>query len=826
MRAILSLGVTCSIASGQLITLSRARDTGFDLHQLERSTGSPRKGSYLDHGRRFKYNFLFHACSSDNGVHVFALFGEGTAASVHIVDPASHRSGFSSLTDSYLSMVAQQRKRQSETIINYPETLEFKVAYHSNDTTAMKAVSRELALKEYRSHILVLASRREFSYYEQGISSLSSMPVIRMASTSNSFLDRLAWQRIAVQALLSHYLALGEWLHDSIKNSIYYDVPIGNTPFDQSLFFMDVAFARRLMKQDMVLWWSPGNKPDLGGREADSGAGALSEELISPESSKPGCYMNVCLMVEMRNLAVNSVLQSSLVNELEGSGGTTSFDSVSHTLNEYANGDSHANVTLGDSVLSPQTFFILKNLVKGWMLDKASGPDNPADLAIAYFWRWISSPSSHMYDLSVHRFIHGLMVKTFFQIQAEFRRLGSTVIYADFGQILLLTSKAPGNAAAYATYITAAVMSNELFKHIQLHTDRYYDFLLYLDSANQGGIVCLDPRAKEPSNTPCMTNTWNIQAFLPPAIQPHFHQEVSRFIVDLYRIRTKHSATSKTPMRVLDATYTSGVQPDEHFQQEQEEIRTYISHRLTRRLLSVVNKIVQRHRNVMMEDLPEEDYEFPLLPGSYLNFTNPALEFVKSLCEVFGLARDYSIEIGLMRRSLLDIVGVREFAEEAVWRMPCQTVKLSMVICHYCNSMRDFDFCRDADLMPRSSASGTSYKWTCTTCETEYDRRAIERSMIDMVKRIEMAFQVQDLKCTKCRRIKVDNLNTFCECSGSVACTISKVEGRRKLRTIVNVADVHNLAMLKVSSIRYSFRGLTQTSSLTRSKSWNLGSIL
>lgn len=804
IRAVLQLGVSCSIASGQEITLSRARDTGFELSQLERSSSGTQKGSYLDGGRRFRHNFLFHTCSSDNDVHVFALFGHQTAASVHIVDPASRRGGFGRLPESYTSMLSQQRKRKQDGIIRYPDTLEFKIAYHSNDLTAMKAISRELGLQEYRSNILVLSSRKDNGYYERGMPAISNLPVVRMASNRNASLDRLDWQKIAVQGLLSHYFALGEWLRDSIENSVYYDVPIGNIPADHSLFFMDIAFARRLVNQDMVLWWSPGIKPDLGGRELDGSAGSLSEELASPETSRPGCYTNVCLLVEMRNLAVDAVLQSSLVNELEGSGGATSFDSVSHTLEEYANGDSHASVTLGDSVLSPQTFFILKNMVKGWMLDTARSTDSPADVAIAYFWRWISSPSSHMYDLGIHRFVHGLMLKTFFQIQAEFKRLGSSVIYADFGQLLLLTSKPPGNAAAYATYITTAVMSNELFKHLQLHTDRYYDFLLYLDSANQGGIVCVDPKAKEPQATPCMANTWNIQVFLPPAIQQTFHQEISRFILDMYRIKSKHTSASKTPMRVLNPNYTTGVQPDERFAQEQDEIRAYISRRLMRRLLSVVNKIVQDCRNAMMGDEPELDFQFPVLPGSYLTFSNPALEFVKSLCEVFNLAREYSIEFGLLRRTLLDIVGVREFAEEAIWRQPCQSFKLSMVICHYCNSMRDFDFCRDADLTPkqqedggRPNATKSSYKWTCAYCDTEYDRKAIERSMIDVVKRMELAFQVQDLKCTKCKRIKVDNLNQYCQCSGSVAWTVGKVEGRRKLRTIVNVAQVHSLAMLK-----------------------------
>ncbi|CAG8603996.1 3851_t:CDS:2, partial [Acaulospora colombiana] len=803
MRAILTLGASCSIALGQEITLSRARDIGFDLHQLDRSSLAKRK--YLDGGHRFNYSFLFHAYSSDGDVHVFSLFSNSAIASVHVVDPATHRAGFSRLSDIYLSMLQQQQKRQSGSIVNYPKSIEFKVSYHSNDVTAMKAVSRELALKEYRSNILVLASRKELGYYERGIAALSTLPVVRMASNRSTSLDSLEWQKTAVQGLISHYLALGEWLRDQIDNSIYYDVPLGNIPIDHSLFFMDVSFARRMTKQDMILWWSPTMKPDLGGREVDGSAGSSFEELVNPEASRPGCYTNVCLQIEMRNLAVDAVLQSSLVNELEGSGGATSFDSVSHTLHEYTNGEASSSITLGDSVLSPQTFFILKNLVKGWMLDKATSPDSPADLALAFFWRWISSPSSHMYDSGIHRFVHGLMTKTFFQLQAEFKRLGSTVISADFSQILLLTSKPPGSAAAYATYITTAVLSNELFKHLQLHTERYYDFLLYLDGANQGGIVCADPRAKEPPRTPCIANTWNIQAFLPPAIQPTFHQEVTKFIVDMFKIRTKHTATTRTPMRVLDATYTTGVQPDQRFVQEQDEVRAYISKRLTRRLLSVVSKMVQQHQAAMMGEEPDLDFEFPILPGSYLTFSNSALEFVKSICEVFGLASDYAIEIGLLRRNLLDIVGVREFAEEAIWRQPCQSFKLSMVICHYCNSIRDFDFCRDTDLLPRQGNDGRSPpKWICAYCDTEYDRKAIESSMIDVVKRMEMVYQMQDLKCAKCKRIKVDNLGQYCSCSGSVGLTVGKADGRRRLRTIVNVATVHNLAALKVNTSFYS----------------------
>jgi hypothetical protein len=90
------------------------------------------------------------------------------------------------------------------------------------------------------------------------------------------------------------------------------------------------------------------------------------------------------------------------------------------------------------------------------------------------------------------------MRKTFIQKLAEFKRLGSHVIYTDFSRILLATLKPPCTAHAYATSITTAVTSHELFKHMYLKTQQFYDFLLFMDSANMGGVVCEDPLAVDP----------------------------------------------------------------------------------------------------------------------------------------------------------------------------------------------------------------------------------------------------------------------------------------------------------------------------------------
>ena len=55
--------------------------------------------------------------------------------------------------------------------------------------------------------------------------------------------------------------------------------------------------------------------------------------------------------------------------------------------------------------------------------------------------RWISTPSSLLYEPALCRMIHKLMRKLFMQLVGEFRRLGSSVIYADFTRIILCTKK-------------------------------------------------------------------------------------------------------------------------------------------------------------------------------------------------------------------------------------------------------------------------------------------------------------------------------------------------------------------------------------------------
>ena len=799
LRGLLKLGKTCTLADTTM-SLNRAQQIGVDLHQLDNYGGSLSRQSRQS-GRPVKYIFLYHGMAANGSLHAFALFLPNKNMKLFLVDPATQRQPVSRLSELYETLL--QKKNQSygdSTSFSYPSSMDFLQTYHSTDVTALKALSRELGAVEDQSFIVVISSCKDQSYFDRFVPKLSKFPIFLMPQAKGPHsLDVFPWQSHIGQKIFSRYLSLGTWLDRMASLADYYDVPIGHIEGDQPLLLADISFARRLSQQDMILWWSPGDWPDLGGIENDR---RPLESLPKTDFQSSGIFSNVCLEITVRNLAVDAVLQSVLVNELEGSGGTTAFDSVSHTINQYS-GEAERNVSLGESQISVQMFGILKSMVKCWLLDKiADGSNSPGTIAIDHFWRWISSTAAQLYDPNLHRFVHGLMRKTFIQLLAEFKRLGSHVVYADFGTILLATSKPPGTAHAYATYITTAATSHELFQHIYVHTERFYDFLVFMDSANMGGIICEDPLAIDPPEELCMEMRWNIQQFLPSAIQDDFAAVVQHYILELFKIRQKLNTGSRAPLRVVENGDPHSTQRDAAKSTEIETIQEFIARKLTRRMLKTVETISCRFSRLQdNQNEDKEDFTFPVLPGTYLHLNNPPLEFIKFTCAIFSLAKDYHVEFGILKRNLLDLIGIREFASEATFRNPCEPLKIANVPCRHCDVLRDFDFCRDPELLPNNLE--VNPKWFCSNCGGEYDRTAIEFTLIEMTRELERAFAQQDLRCSKCQQIKSDNVSRWCQCSGSYQFTMNKADVRRKMKTIVNVAREYNLFRLKVR-VRYS----------------------
>ncbi|KAK4703165.1 DNA polymerase epsilon subunit 1, partial [Phenoliferia sp. Uapishka_3] len=693
VRAFLHLGSSCVADSSKGASLNKGLnpDVGFVLADLKRTEASLSRRRYLDRGQGLHYAFLYHIHTDHR--HVFGLFLPSGETKIWVFQRGKLREVVvSGVRDYYRVQLAKQSEDSAKGVFSYSEDLEVEVAYPATESATLKSINKEIAAiagQKSVSTLLVIRSPSQRSYFDEGLPASASLPYILIKSLpSDNSLAPLGWQMPAVRRMVAHYTRSSVWTKEQIETADRYDVPICNIEQDVPVFLTDIDFARRLHKADLLLWWTSASRPDLGGRETDANSHQLFEDVHNPEIGRPGCYSNACLEIDLRNLAADAVLQSALVYELEGGEGGASigFESASHNLDEYSKGTAHAAVTLGDAVLPTQTFNIVRSMVKNWSTEATKPGGAPWRMMIDNFWRWISSPSAKLYDPALYRFVHGLMRKTFSQLLAEFRRLGCDIVHADFGKIWLLTSKpSSASAYAYANYIVSSITSRELYRYITLEIVKFWDQLVWMDTANFAGVICNNPSEVEVDNDGAefeVEMDWNIATFLPPAVQEDFGTIVARFVHGMYSAKRQSIGSVRTPLRLLQNG--SGTAADPTKLDEVEMARICISQTLTRLLLKIVTDTIERVDTAK----DDSDFHFPDLPGSYLKPTKVVLEFIKTTCAVLALAKEVGAEVLVLKRNLLDLIGVREFSAEAAFRNPCLPFKVPMVVCKVCNTAR------------------------------------------------------------------------------------------------------------------------------------------
>ena len=95
-----------------------------------------------------------------------------------------------------------------------------------------------------------------------------------------------------------------------IEQCRYLHIPVGNLPKDMTLTGCDIFFARHLKRHNHVLWCSPTERPDLGGKEADDNRlGMELEENLITEINNCGAYSTVCVELDIASLAVNTIIE-------------------------------------------------------------------------------------------------------------------------------------------------------------------------------------------------------------------------------------------------------------------------------------------------------------------------------------------------------------------------------------------------------------------------------------------------------------------------------------------------------------------------------------
>ncbi|KAL2260303.1 hypothetical protein VTK26DRAFT_5725 [Humicola hyalothermophila] len=825
MRALLQLGNRCTIDESQPGVLGRGLDQGFDLGSL---TKPDKLKPYLA-GARMAYFYLSHISAGER--QIFGLFST-TGDQAHIIIQQKNKDGGQDLPNVsklYSDYLARRNNEESpdsnwQECFRYQEKLSFKV---TQVTTRRKAflevadVVKKMKKEESGPTMMVVqSSQRNLLVHEIPI--LGEFPVLPLQyDQADSSLPPLGWQTVVARRLVNHYLSLGSWITHLTALAAYGDVPVCNLERDDPRFLIDVAYARRLLANQVVLWWSPSPRPDHAGYEKDDVVGQF-DQVQMPSVNNPGTYASVCIDLEVRNLAINTILTSSLINELEGA------DSIS--FNPAADGASDGSEFLhSENAFANAGVQVLREMVKSWWAEACKG-STMADIMVQHLVRWVESPASCLYDRALHYYVQMMSRKALLQLMGDFRRVGSQVIFANPNRLLLQTTKSEvGNAYAYAQYILKSIKGKPLFHFIDLEIKEYWDYLVWYDEFNYGGKACQQVVEKDEQDLQMIMH-WQMATFLPVRLQPVFRDWVVEFIELMHGI--KRPATGSDPTATPRLTQlpmrngNAGLAEDAPGQ-------IILGKAFEKPLKKEIINLINTQKRELLHPELAGDYTFPLLPGSHLahltpqNQTrpsknaaragaataNPVLELVKSLMQVLSLDKNITLEARLLRKELLALFDVREFSRDGAFANPSESLRLPQLSCDSCTVARDLDLCRDEDLLPPSFSSSSSssaaaaagnenetgrgeWSWRCLCCGAEYDRNGVEERLLGEVEGLVVRWTTQDLQCARCGALRVNEFVEHCTCSGEWRESVKRDEVVRRLRVYARVAGFYGLRML------------------------------
>ncbi|XP_069475427.1 DNA polymerase epsilon catalytic subunit A isoform X1 [Ambystoma mexicanum] len=834
MRALAQLGCVCMVNKQLTRHLTGRESDTFDLEHLEMR--SLAQFSYLEPGS-IRHIYLYH--NSQGNKALFGLFiPSQRKAAVFVVDTVRSNQ-MPNLNSMYTTEHTAMLEKLDQELLP-PEKHAFEVRAETDLKTVYRAIQRLLlSYKDERRgpSLIAVQSNWDLKRLTIGMPVFEEFPLVPVRVTDDISYGVLDWQRHGARRMIRHYLNLDSYLSQAFEMGRYYHIPVGNLPDDISTFGSDLFFSRHLRRHNHLLWQSPTSRPDLGGKEADDNRLVMEfDERASVEINNPGCFSTVCIELDIQSLAVNTILQSHHINDMEGASSIgVSFDVIQQaSLEDMVTGNQAVNslASYDETALCSNTFRILKSMVVGWVKEITQYHNVYADNQVMHFYRWLRSPSSLLYDPALHRTLHNMMKKLFLQLVAEFKRLGSSVIYANFNRIILCTKKRRiEDAIAYVEYITKSIHTREIFHSLTISLSRCWEFLLWMDPANYGGIKGKIPSSihygekeavkaqgenhegsedEDEEEVPSdreeagdevedsLENNWNIVQYLPQAAscQSYFLMIISAYIVAVYhsmREEMRRNAPGSTPIKrrqnsqiTQEVEGEAGAMPGMiSFSQD------YVANELTQNFFTITQKIQKKVTGTRNVTEPSE--MFPVLPGSYLPLNNPALEFIKYVCKVLSLDANITNQVNKLKRDLLRLIDVGEFSEDAQFQDPCRSYILPEVICRSCNFCRDLDLCKDPTLAPDGSILP---KWICTNCQAEYDSDSIEMALVEALQKKLMAFMLQDLACMKCKGVKEANMPLYCTCAGDFDLTISLKVFMEQIDVFQNIARHYNMVYL------------------------------
>ena len=566
--------------------------------------------------------------------------------------------------------------------------------------------------------------------------------------------------------------------------SKYSGIPIGNLGEDPLQRVCDVQFLQLLRNNKCISWASLEPVPDLG---------TGNDSLVTVEDGNEayvlrnkGVYRSICVELDVKKLLIAAMCRTddtiTIVNPL----------AISNATNGVGG-------SLGDEMSCTTAVAVLRQLLHQYIRDSSSTDNTtPADI-LDQLYRIISSPDTLLYDPTLHRCLHKMMRDIFLQLMASLQTLGCSVIYGCFSRIVVCTHKYNLHAAKeHIDFILSTMQQQENIQHLEIVPNRVWTHYIFMDEYNFGGVEyqsrdeddILDDEFGKPFITlmggtqfvPTIVGNWNVKEYLTSDVaRAYFQTIVGRFSREAFRRQYKL------------------LEENDHSVDKEELISTQVFEYVKRQISGTFASDLTRMLSELIREGGDSN-SFPLLPGSHLHLTNPALEFAKTIISILELDNEVQLEVQILRRSVLTQLGIREYSQSAVFQNPCAEFMLTDLFCGECVETRDLNLCIGG-VYPEESHDGMEtairrIEWCCDECNVPYDSSEIEWRLLDLIQRESVQFQLQDLRCTKTNAVARGYLMKQSECSAPWKADIRKESFNQRLKILRNLAKFHELECL------------------------------
>lgn len=717
-RTYLKLGCVCRVTrkAASILSAKETPDT-FNLNQFE--SGTLAQFSYLEDSIRYIYFYQHNSGQK----HFYGLFYPLSKKAFIYVTDTVRTNQMPNLNTMY-SNERQLKLEKIEEDMLPSDGFSFEIRVEKDEKIVYRALQRHLSSykdEKRGATYIAVQSKLTLAELKAHMPEFDKFPLVPVhINDSENLYSLLDWQRVGSRRMIQHFLNVQPILHGMLEQARYLHVPVGNLPKDVLLFGCDIFFARHLQKHGHVLWCSPTDKPDLGGKEVDQNLlFSTNDDSHVFEISNTNAYSSICVDLDMSSMAINTVVESARVHDFEGAS-AVSFDILPQTsIDDIISGGSSLS-SYDETALVSAAFRVLKSMVHGWIRDVTAYKNILADSQIVHFYRWIRSSSGLLYEPALKRTLHSLMKKVLMQLVNELKKLGCQVVYASLNRLILCSKKNNlEDALSHIDYVSNSIRSKPLYHLLDFTYKQSWFYLMWMNSTNYSGVRA--PVDEEED------------------IGVDVNFQIAYYLYDQSACRGNFNAlTAGYMMTIHEKIRDDNLSGDELAEFCRKTIKDFSNKKsLYSELLLITQKLNKKFDQKV------------------------ALDFVNTFCHVLQLDSNVTEVVEDVKSDLLRLISVDEFSSKAQFVANQISYILPEMLCPSCSHVRDVDLCQD--------------DWTCIVCSTGYDIGQIELQLITALQNSSQAAALRDLICGKCNGVKADNMLTFCKCGGSFTVSDSNI---------------------------------------------------